>query len=77
MDEGDAPGFAAVFDRELRPTPGRLTDSMRIIAAALVVVGIAETFRLPDFALSAYILLFLSRSEAVSTVMSALIVGIV
>ena len=77
MDEGDAPGLAAFFNRELRPTPGRLTDSMRIVAVVLIVVGIAETFRLPDIALSAYIVLFLSRSEAVSTVLSAVIVGIV
>ena len=50
---------------------------MRIVAAVLIVVGIAETFRLPYIGLSAYIVLFLSRSEAVSTVLSALIVGIV
>jgi multidrug resistance protein MdtO len=76
VDEGDAPGLAAFFTRELRPTPGRLTDSTRIVAVVLVVVGIAE-FRLPDIAISAYIVLFLSRSEAVSTVLSALIMGIV
>ena len=76
VDEGDAPGLAAFFNRELRPTPGRLTDSMRIVAVVLIVVGIAETFRLPDIALSAYIVLFLSRGEAVSTVLSALISGI-
>ena len=77
VDEGDAPGLAALFSRELRPTPGRLTDSLRIVAVVLIVVGIAEMFRLPDIALSAYIVLFLSRSEAVSTVLSALIAGIV
>ena len=77
VDEGDAPSLAVFFNRELRPTPGQLTDSMRIVAAVLIVVGIAETFRLPDIALSAYIVLFLSRSEAVSTVLSAVIVGIV
>src|SRR5262252_8003490 len=76
VDEGDAPSFAAFFNRELRPTPGRLTNSIRIVAAVLIVVGIAETFRLPDIALSAYIVVFLSRSEAVSTVLSALISGI-
>jgi multidrug resistance protein MdtO len=76
VDEGDAPGLAAFFNRELRPTPGRLTDSVRIVAVVLIVVGIAETFRLPDIATSAYIVLFLSRSEAVSTVLSALIAGI-
>src|SRR5262252_2562791 len=76
VDEGDAPSFAAFFNRELRPTPGRLPDSLRIVAVVLVVVGIAETFRLPDIALSAYIVVFLSRSEAVSTVLSALISGV-
>ena len=76
VDEGDAPGLAAFFNRELRPTPGRLGDSMRIVAAVLIVVGIAETFRIPDIALSAYIVLFLSGREAVSTVLTALIAGI-
>jgi multidrug resistance protein MdtO len=76
VDEGDAPGLAAFLTREMRPTPGRLADSVRIVAVVLIVVGIAETFRLPDIALSAYLVLFLSRREAVSTVLSALISGI-
>ena len=76
MDEGDAPGLAAFFNRELRPIPGRLTDSTRIVVVVLIVVGTAETFRLPNISTSAYIVLFLSRSEAVSTVLSALIAGI-
>jgi multidrug resistance protein MdtO len=42
----------------------------------LIVVGIAETFRLPDIALSAYIALFLSHRERVSTVLTAAISGI-
>jgi multidrug resistance protein MdtO len=77
VDEGDAPGLAAFLHRELRPTPGRFTDSLRIVAMVLIVVGIAETFRLPDIALSAYIVLFLSHREAVSTVLSAVISGVV
>jgi multidrug resistance protein MdtO len=76
VDEGDAPGVAAFLTREMRPTPGRLADSVRIVVVVLIVVGIAETFRLPDIALSAYLVLFLSRREAVSTVLSALISGI-
>ena len=76
VDEGDAPGLAAFLTREMRPTRGRLIDSMRIVVVVLVVVGIAETFRLPDIALSAYIVLFLSHREAASTVLSALISGI-
>jgi multidrug resistance protein MdtO len=76
VDDGDAPGFTAFLTREMRPTPGRLVDSLRIVSMVLIVVGIAETFRLPDIALSAYIVLFLSRREAVSTVMSAVISGV-
>jgi multidrug resistance protein MdtO len=76
VDEGNAPGLVAFLTREMRPTRGRLIDSMRIVVVVLVVVGIAETFRLPDIALSAYIVLFLSHREAASTVLSALISGI-
>jgi multidrug resistance protein MdtO len=77
VDDGDAPGAAAFLARELRPTPGRLADSVRIVAVVLIVVGIAETFRLPEIALSAAVALFLSHREAVSTVLSAVISGIV
>ena len=75
VDEGEVPGLAAFLRRELRPTPGRFIDSLRIVAMVLIVVGIAEVFRLPDIALSAYIVLFLSHREAVSTVLSAVISG--
>jgi multidrug resistance protein MdtO len=77
VDEGDVPGLAAFLYLELRPTPGRFIDSLRIVAMVLIVVGIAEVFRLPDIALSAYIILFLSHREAVSTVLSAVISGAV
>src|SRR5215469_2509902 len=73
VDEGDAPGLAALLSRELRPTPGRLGDCLRILAVVLIVVTISETYRLPETALSAYLVLFLSRHETVSTVLGALI----
>ena len=76
VDEGDARDLAAVLRRELRPTPGRLGDSLRIVVVLLIVVAISETFRIPDIALSAYIVLFLSGREAVSTVRTALISSI-
>ena len=77
VDDGDAHGLAAFLARELRPTPARLADSLRVLAVVLIVVGIGETFRLPDIALSALIALFLSHREAVSTVLSAVITIIV
>jgi hypothetical protein len=64
VDEGDAHGLIALLRRELRLTPGRLGDCMRIVVVVLAVVAISETFRIPDIALSAYIVLFLSGREA-------------
>ena len=76
VDEGDARDLVALLRRELRPTPGRLGDSMRIVIVLLIVVAISETFRIPDIGLSAYIILLLSGREAASTVRTALISGI-
>jgi multidrug resistance protein MdtO len=76
VDEGDARDLAAVLRRELRPTPGRLADSVRVVVVVLTVVAISETFRIPDIALSGFIVLFLSGREAASTVRTALISGI-
>src|SRR5215468_4301089 len=76
VDEGEARDLVALLRRELRPTPGRLGDSVRIVVVVLAVVAIAETFRIPEIAVSAYIVLFLSGREAASTVRTALISAI-
>jgi multidrug resistance protein MdtO len=76
VDEGDARELVAVLRRELRPTPGRLGDCLRIVIVLLAVVVIAETFRIPEIALSGYIVLFLSGREAVTTILTALLAGI-
>jgi multidrug resistance protein MdtO len=76
VDEGEARDLVALLRSELRPTPGRLVDSVRIVIVVLIVVAISETFRIPDIALSAFIVLFLSGREVVSTVRTALISGI-
>jgi multidrug resistance protein MdtO len=76
VDEGDPRDLAALLRRELRPTPGRLGDSVRIVVVVLAVVTILETFRIPESAVSAYIVLFLSGREAASTVRMALAAGI-
>ena len=52
VDEGDARDLAAVLRRELRPTPGRLGDCLRIVVVLLALIAIAETFRIPEIALS-------------------------
>jgi multidrug resistance protein MdtO len=76
VDEGNPIDLVALLRRELRPAPGRLGDSLRIVAVLLIVVAIGETFRIPDIALSAFIVLFLSGRDAASTVLTALISGI-
>src|SRR5215469_4109662 len=76
VDEGDAHGLVALLRRELRPTPGRFGDSVRIVIVVLAVAAVSETFRIPEIAVSAYIVLFLSGREAVSTVRTALAAGI-
>src|SRR5215831_8117463 len=76
VDEGDTRNLFALLRRELRPTPGRLGDSVRIVVVVLAAVAIAETFRIPEVAVSAYIVLFLSGREAVTTVRTSLAAGI-
>src|SRR6202011_3234943 len=76
VDEGDARDLVALLRRELRPTPGRLGDCLRIVVVLLGLIAIAETFRLSEIALSAYIVLFLSGREAASTILTALLAGI-
>src|SRR6516165_10370135 len=75
VDEGDARSLITVLRRELRPTPGRLGDCVRVVVV-LIVVAISETFRIPDIGLSAFLVLFLSGREAASTVRTALAAGI-
>jgi hypothetical protein len=76
VDEGNPRDIVALLRRELRPTPGRLGDSVRIVIVVLIVVAIAETFRISDIAVSAFLVLVLSGREAASTVRTALISGI-
>src|SRR5712671_5645036 len=75
VDEGEARDLVALLRRELRPTPGRLGDCLRIVVVLLVLVAISETFRISEIALSGYIVLFLSGREAASTVLTALLAG--
>jgi multidrug resistance protein MdtO len=76
VDEGDARDLVALLRRELRPTPGRLGDCLRIVVVLLALVAIAETFRISEIALSGYIVLFVSGREAVTTILTALLAGV-
>ena len=76
VDQGDPPGLFTLLRHHLAPAPGRLGDTLRLVVLVLVTVTLSEIFRIPEPALSAYVVLFVSRGEAASTIMTAAIVGI-
>jgi len=76
IDEGNPSSLARLWQLLVSPAPGRLENSVRVVVLVLAAVAIEETFRLPEIAVSAYIVLFVSRAEAASSVMTALIGGI-
>ena len=63
---------AAALWHDLAPSPGRLGNTIRLVVLVVLTVAITETFRLPEPAVSAYIVLFVSRAEPRSTVETAL-----
>ncbi len=76
IDEGDPSSLALIWRLLVSPTPGRLENSLRVVALVLAVVAIGETFRIPEIAVSCYIVIFVSRAEAASTALTALIAGV-
>lgn len=76
IDEGDPSSLALIWRLLVSPTPGRLENSLRVVVLVLAVVAIGETFQIPEIAISAYIVIFVSRAEAASTALTALIAGI-
>ena len=76
IDVGDPPGPLAILRHHLSPRPGRLSDTLRLVMTVLASVTISEVFRIPEAALSAYVVLFVSRGEAASTAMTAVLAGL-
>jgi multidrug resistance protein MdtO len=76
IDDGNPSGFAVVWQLLVSPSPGRLENTIRVVVLVLAIVAIGETFRVPEIAISAYVVLFVSRAEAASTVVTALIAGV-
>jgi len=76
IDEGDPSSLTLVWRLLVDPAPGRLENTLRSVLLVMGVIAIGETFRLPEIAVSAYIVLFVSRAEAVSSVLTALLAGL-
>ncbi len=58
--------------RGLRPRPGRLADTMRLVVFAVVV---AEIFRIPEPDVCAHVGLYGSQTKRAPTVRTAVVVG--
>lgn len=76
VDEGDPSGLFGLLWHEMAPTPGRFGNTLRIVVLVLLSISLSEVFRLPDAALAAYIVFFVSREEASSTILSATFGGL-
>jgi hypothetical protein len=63
VDDGRLSGVGALL-HELRPRPGRLADTMRLVVLVLLAVTLAEVFRIPDPGVCAYVILFVSGGSA-------------
>lgn len=72
VDVGDPPGLFALLRREMRPTPGRVGNTLRLTLFGLMTVAVGEMFRLPDILLFAYTGFIVFSTDAGSTTTSSL-----
>ena len=76
VDGGEPPSSLLLLVRELRPTPGRLSNTVRVTLLCLVTISMSETFRIPMTVLSAALVFFMSTKDTGSSVLTALLMGI-
>ena len=76
VDRGDPPLDLQALIRALAPTPGRLGNSIRLVAAVLLLVTLCEVFRIPEPSIACFVVLLISQDNAASTVLTAAITGV-
>jgi uncharacterized membrane protein YccC len=59
--------------RELAPTPGRSENAVRITVTTVLVVIISMTLQVPEAALSAYMVFFVTKSHRRATTLAAIL----
>src|SRR5471032_1699909 len=59
--------FGAALRAELAPLPGRTEASIRTLIACLLIVTVSMALQIPNAALSAYMVFFVSREDMAST----------
>jgi multidrug resistance protein MdtO len=74
---GAAISLSDTLRRELAPRPGKLADTLRLLALIMICVLISETYGIPETAFSAYIVVFITRDEAYSSISLGIAVTIV
>ena len=75
VDDGDPRGLLETLRREQAPTPGRLGNTLRLLALVLATVTLGEVFRLPDLTVGACLALFVSGTEAGTAIMTSVLAG--
>ena len=75
VDLNDPRDWSSILLGELRPTPGRLSNTLRLLLVALLSIAIGEFFRMPEVALLAYFAFIVGNNDSGSTVRFSLLAG--
>jgi uncharacterized membrane protein YccC len=71
-------GWSEWLRRELAPAPGRKAMTIRLVAVVVLVTIVSMSLQLPDTALSAYMVFFVTKENRVQTILGGalFIVGV-
>lgn len=75
IDEGDPPGALGLLMAEMLPAPGRLRNTLLLLAQVVIAITIGETFRIPMLSILIIISFFLSGNDGASNTSTALMAG--